>query len=380
MNSMNNPKEQSAIQASTNMALALALRNQNQRPQKKKKNKGPPLVKNNKNNQKRKNRVNPKQFNQMFKTKTPECTLMYASALADPEFTPVGACVPFGFPIPSQKVKSFTRGTFQLGTTGDGFVCASPVLANNVDCTVTSSVTSVGTQVSIPSAFTNKVTGTLPRLPYSSAQLADVQNTLAGRFVSAALKCRYAGTEAARNGIVTSLEEPNFKDLMAVPMSNQHFYNNALVERPKPDGSWHTVKFSGPTLSALTQFSSSSWPGNSGSAIANLFIGIKGVAGDLYEYEYYQHTEYEGSITTGVTPSHVDSSGFAKVVEVFKSLTANTPLNDRNAKSTFYETMSSLGTSAGRMVLDYGAQALAGMISPALIPFARGGTQLLLGN
>jgi hypothetical protein len=310
------------------------------------------------------------------RNKISECGLMYASALADPANTPVGACIPFGFPIPSQKIKTFSRGTFALGTTGFGFAVAKPILANDSGNVLVTSSTSVGGSTTLLSAFTNTVANATTKLPFNTAQMADSQNPVAGRTVAMEIRVRYAGTEQGRNGIVSSLEEPDHRDLKGISPATFSSYTSSLNERPPPDGSWHSVKWSGPVSSSELNYVTTAYFLN----LHPIGFSIQGVAGDLYEWEFYIHNEYTGTVVNGMTPSHADSDAYTKVVETYKSITSNSPLNNDSAPTAFSEFVSSAGSTLKGLVLDYGVPALAGLISPALVPFARMGTRMISGK
>jgi hypothetical protein len=309
-------------------------------------------------------------------TKIAACGLHYASALADPVNTPVGACIPYGFPIPSQKIKTFARGTFAIGTQGYGFCVVRPTLANDQNAVLTSTNASVGNAGTTLNAFTATAAAPLVKLPFTTAQITSASEPVEGRLVAMELRVRFAGTEAGRNGIVTTIEEPDHKSLGATSPQFIVTYTPSLNERPPPDGSWHSVKYSGPVAAAEIEYA------QAGIFISAYLMGfvIQGIASDLYEWELYIHNEYTGGKVSGMTPSHIDATAYGKVVETYKSITSNGPLNNDSAPSAFVEFVKSAGSSISSMVLDYGVPALAGMISPALVPFARSGVRMLTGK
>jgi hypothetical protein len=358
------PSEQPKLQAATNVALALGLENAKQLKNVKKQN----------GNKGRKKNSNPKNGNKLGAPSTlMQCTAQYASAIADPVGTPAGACLPFGFPIPSQRVKTFTRGMFQLGTTGVGYVAARPAFGNSHNAIQWTTVTSVGTLGTDLGSFTNLGNSSLPKLPFTNAAMAD--GSCSARFVAGELRIRYAGTEANRNGIVTTAEHPTHGNVLAETGNEIATDTYSYRERPKPDGSWHTVKWSGPSNQTDTQFNVLT-----GYTNYPLLCLIVGIAADLYEYEYHQHIEYSGENIFAAQNTHDDPQGFGKALESFKHVTANSPLNDRNSPSAFSTFLSTAGSSVGKMIRDWGISTVAGMISPALIPVSRAATQLLLGN
>lgn len=356
-----NQKAQSRKQASTNPALALALREK--RPQK---------SKSKKKNKKQSNPQKQMQFGVLHKGVDP-CIAHYASALADPEYTPAGACVPYGFPTPTQRVKCFTRGTFQLGITGQGYICTNMAICKDQACAFTTSNTSAGTNATALGAFTNKVDVFMSKLPYTAAQLGA---STTGRLVALCTKIRYAGTEAARNGIVTTLELPEESaarlDLLTGAQLVQ--FINSINERPSPTGEWHVVKYTGPTSATMAILAqNAAFAGRPGLMVCY----VNGFAGDLYEYEIYGHYEFAGSDVPGANISHSNTEQFSKVVESLKAITASSPLNNVNAASGIANVFSNLGSSIWQFVKTNGMSMAADVLSTAFLP-GNGGRALRL--
>jgi hypothetical protein len=352
--SQHKPKHAPNRQAATNPALALAIRS-NVRSSKQARKKQPIKVR----------KPQPKKFpmNSMQPAykHISECALMYASALCDPENTSEGACVPYGFPTPSMKQKSFTRGTFQLGTTGQGYIQYTPNVTNDGPAITTTSVTSAGTAASALNAFTNTTQTSLTKQMFSTANL--VTNKLAaGRIVAGGIKIRYAGTEANRNGTMTALEEPNHLDLSLLTGTQIRGYINSFVERPDPLGSFYSIAFSGPVTALETQFQNIATP--MGNPIA---IFVDGIAGDKYEFELYQHVEYVGQNVPGVSASHADPVAYAQIIDATKAVTVSEPLSDKNAPSTFRRFLNAAGSTINGILKSHGPD-LFGMISNALLP------------
>jgi hypothetical protein len=298
---------------------------------------------------------------QMQHAKVSECSLMYASALFDPENTSEGACVPYGFPTPSMKQKVFTRGTFQLGTTGQGYIAYLPNVTNDGTAVITTTSASVGTAATTLTAFTGQTNTTLSKLMFSTADVVTGTN-VAARIVAGGIKVRYAGTEANRNGTMTALEEPNHRNLLTRTGSEIRGYVNSFVERPDPLGSFYTVNLSGPVTSLETQFQNLAAPWS-----CPVAIFIDGLAGDKYEFEVYQHVEYVGVNVPGVSASHSDPVAYAKVIETAKAITVSEPLSDKNAPGGFRRFIESVGSTIKQVAKSHGPDII-GMISNALLP------------
>lgn len=288
------------------------------------------------------------------------CIAQYISALVDPRNTPQGACVPWGFPTPSMRVKVSGRGTFQLGTTGKGFCYMSTNISNDAASTVTTTVTSVGTNATAANAFTNRTNNLFSKLPFTSAQL---NSTVSGRFVAGGIRIRYAGTEANRNGIITCYESST--NVAAAQAYDAYGGDiNARNERPPPDGSWHSVYYSGPYNSTMVNLSSATyWGGN-----APLIIYVQGIAADLYEWEGYGHFEYTGDQVPGTSMSHSDPEGYAKVLEATKKATVTEPLSDNNSSSVFTDFFKNAGSSIWSYIKKEGMSTALETVSNYFLP------------
>jgi len=104
--------------------------------------------------------------------KVSDCAMRYMATMCNPFEAEPGACVPCDlFPLPSQKIRAFTRGTFQLGTTGFGFIQYNPCAGNDAACATFSTSTSVMTSTTALSAVTNTATTLFTSLPYTAAQI-----------------------------------------------------------------------------------------------------------------------------------------------------------------------------------------------------------------
>lgn len=367
------PNHQPQIGAATNIPLAIALNPKRRRgPRRKRPFIGPKQLP---RQQPRKNRSRsrrPRRPGNKMSMPVHSCSLHYGSAIADPEFTLGGACVPSGFPIASQKVKTFVRGTFNLGTTGQGFALFQPALANdNNNAVVTTSSTSVGTAATALSSFTNLTSTAFAHLPFTTAQLASATNTLKGRFVAGMLKVRYAGNESSRNGTVVTLEEPSHSDLSGTSGSGLSNFISSLAERPPPDGSWHTVCWSGPK--SPTDYNWVTTASQTGTAPLVCFVN--GTANDKYEFEAYIHTEYAGSIVMNATASHVDEKGFAGVVEAMANASGAQPLNEKAAPGAFRSFLDTVGANINAIATL--GETVTSLISPKLL---QKGAMGLIGN
>jgi hypothetical protein len=259
----------------------------------------------------------------------PHCSVDYGNALADPFDTPGGVCLPFGdFPFRSQKVKAFIRSRFALGTSGFGYAAVLPTIVNDVSTVVVTGATSVGTNATIFSAYTN-LTGLLnAQLPYTAANITN--NQVQGRIVACGLRIKYVGSLADRNGTVVGFEDPdhrnaqtgyNFDTLSTNPCS--------MMERIGGDDWDMTVCYSGPSDPAHIEFLNSTTPLNNS---IFMIAAVSGAAGDVYETEYYSHIEYIGGIVVAKTASHSDPNAI-QIAMAAKAQAVDKPLQPESLPS-----------------------------------------------
>jgi hypothetical protein len=343
------PKQAKRSNGATNPALALVLQKQQRRPR------PPQKQSKKKNNKQRAKKINSPPNHSMSVGKASECALLYASAILDPENTSEGACIPYGFPTPSMKQKVFTRGTFALGTTGQGYILYTPTVANDAIAITTTTAASVGTAATALSSFTGIATYNATKLMFATAEVV-TNKTVAARFVAGCIKIRYAGTEANRNGTMCALEEPNHGNMQLQTGSTMRSYINSFVERPDPLGTFDSINYSGPVNATETQF------GNVSQPVGNIIaIFVDGLAGDKYEWEMYQHVEFSGQNVPGVSVSHSDPIGYANLVETAKAVTVSEPLSDKNAPSAFVTFLKSTGTAIKDIAVKYGPDILSAL-------------------
>lgn len=247
--------------------------------------------------------------------KVAECTAHYLKTLLDPFDSPAGACLPADmFPLPSQKLKTFLRGTCVLGTTGFGYINGALVLSSDTIACSATTVTSVMASNTTLSTVTNLANFSYAQLPWTAANVA--ANLVQGRGVALGLRVRYSGTESARNGTATFFEDPDHISTGGLTYDTVRQRVNAYSCRPSGDGSWDTVLYSGPVTPNEVEFRNSDYLSVNG---ATVLCVIKGIAGDTYDFELFQHIEAIGVNTSGKTPSHSDSVNYGKAQETAKN-------------------------------------------------------------
>jgi hypothetical protein len=304
--------------------------------------------------------------------KIPHCAMDYLSSLAAPFETPGGVCIPAEvFPLPSQKIKTFIKGRFQTGTTGLGFLIASPCVTNAGTCLSFTQSTSVGTPATTFNNYTNVLTAVNAQFPFDETTRA--AGGFHSRIVSYGMRVKYIGKLMDRNGVTTAYEEPdhgNCYTSAASPRTTDEINGNPQSTLVRVGGErWdNELYYSGPVQPDEVEFQNSAYP--LGQYIS--VITVEGEPGDSYEYEYVQHTEVIGRLAVSKTPSHSDPAAFGKVLEASKSTSTDGPLNSSNSPSFFSKFMELARTlgptivSGGRMV----ASMLSGNIPSGLLEAA----------
>jgi len=302
-----------------------------------------------------------------------DCTQHYLLSLLNP-YDSYGACIPSDYPLKSQKVHAFVRGTMVLGTTGVGFVNARPTSGSETVCVRSTTSTSVGTIATVCSAFTNITPSAMAKLPYSITDFST--GLVQARLVSAGLRIRYTGREDARNGIISSVEAQDHEDQDSVTPSA--LFNKENLERTRPEYDWTCINYSGPVAPGDIEYSNSPTPTGGNYIFSHV---VEGVAGDTYEWEFFQSLEYIGTKAVGKTDSHSDIVGYNKVQEVVKSVAAEKPIKPSDSPSIITRVINAIGDNAGA-IMNVGRQ-IGGIINmdPAtILRTALGGLQSTSGN
>jgi len=273
------------------------------------------------------------------------CTKHYLSSILDPSGeNSRGACVPAGFPMASQKVRQFVRGSVTTNATGDGFVLWRPTFANDQTCVTTTTANSDWIPANVLSTTTNKQNIIMTTLPYTSAQCTSPN--LDQRFVSGCIRIRYTGTEDTRGGVISLLEEPDHNDVNAQTGNALLSYENCQRVRPSGDGEWATVNWSGPVRQSEVDYGTTT---NLNFMFA-IIIKAPTVTAQTYEFECWQNIEYIGSIPTGKTDSHVDPTGLSKVLTGLKAVSSTQPVGSTESKTSVMDKIAE-GTDIARSIV-----------------------------
>lgn len=237
-----------------------------------------------------------------------DTALRWVASLYDPRQVKEDAWVPYQTAF-SQKETYFSRGTFSTGTTGYGFVIATPGISSDVAQVLYTQATSVGGSATTIGAFTNTagaaVNGTWTNAQYTGTGPANLQS----RIVSAALYVKYAGTELNRGGNYVLIEEPNHA---ALGTYTQVTAQNQSCTHKVPIGEeWVHVNLT-PNSVAELNFASTSYGNYPQGYLLGAVVNSAGTPQN-FDYEFVIKAEIVGSLARSASASYEDSVGFGCV-------------------------------------------------------------------
>lgn len=237
-------------------------------------------------------------------------SLRYMSALYDPRTCAEEPSVPHSTAL-SQKVKCFSRGSFNTGSTGYGFVAVAPFIAavsdlSPITTSVTSSSMTASTLLSSVAAVANANTNS----PYTSSSIGTGSGKLQYRLVGGALYVKYAGTELNRGGDMILFEESNHTSVF------NYTYNTALGQDyakrvPVSGDVWQWVSFTPNNLSEC-EYSAITGSAPYLTPILAVIVNSAG-ATQPFDYEFFGWYEFTGQAARGATASYDDVIGFSAV-------------------------------------------------------------------
>lgn len=246
-------------------------------------------------------------------------------ALYDPFSVEGSICVPSLLPLPSQKIRVLTRGTFQLSTAGFGGVAFWPyrmrsrdfftIGANIMPAVVTSNNTTADTDfkftnyVQYDPLLVTGVTGYAGLTsPYNVADL-DAGGDRATKLVASAIKVCYEDKEIDRSGVYVTWRNPAVSTAVPVvqdDLSTFLAYNLASQTRVSDLGTAGVTYLPVVETDLQSQITSGlSIVGGIQARLAGAVFIANGQPSARYAFECVAHFEIYGkSIPT--TPSHSD--------------------------------------------------------------------------
>lgn len=274
-------------------------------------------------------------------------SLRWVAALYDPRTCAEEPAVPHSTNL-SQKIKVFSRGSFQTGTTGYGFIAAAPFLAvanNSSPITATSAASIVTASSTLGTTAT--VTNSNTNSPHAIAAFGATTGLLNYKLVGAALYVKYAGTELNRGGDMVLVEEPNHNTLFT------YSYNTALgldyAKRVSVSNDWAHVCYT-PNSDAECEFNINLAAAPYISPFLGMMVNSAGVVGAPFDFEFYGWYELVGSPARGATIGFADPIGYYGVsgaANQFQQLDSTLGIDGfLHAISTQLDNMSGVGRNA----------------------------------
>lgn len=280
-----------------------------------------------------------------------KCGQTYMHALYDPFTAEGNICVPALLPLPSQKIKVLTRGTFQLSTSGFGGVAFWPFRMRSRDFYMSGPnimpavVTSNNTTADTDFKFTNYtafdpavVTGVTGYAgltsPYSVADL-DTGFDRAVKLVASGIRVCYEDKEIDRSGVYVTWRNPAVSAATGVAaddLSTFLAYNMASQTRVSDLGSAGVSYLPVVETDLQAQIASSAGTIQSGiqGRLAGAVFIANGQPSARYAFECVAHFEVYGrSIPT--TPSHSDVQAVSIAVGASTSIPPNPSLSNQLA-------------------------------------------------
>jgi len=298
----------------------------------------------------------------------------YADLLANP-FEAQAVGIPREPGLPSQKYKTFARGTFSGSATAgsEAAIAFRPMAANDVYAIVTT--TSAYESLDVPSNGDANSTSVTVSGPYTQAQI-DTNGDVRVRIVACGVRIRYIGTNLNRGGTVTLLEHPQHAQLSGVLFADLKKYEKAEIT--VPDSQWITLTWQ-PIEAADYAYKATSTGALTGATLplAITCSNPTSTAGaNIYEYEYFCAVEAVGIDVVGKTVTTVDIDGQTQVVQALSSVKSNYAARDmlRKRQSPFRWVLSRLSGDVGRTIKAVASSSTVRNLAPAPI---RAGMSLL---
>jgi len=256
----------------------------------------------------------------------------YAETLANPFDGPLGS-IPDYPPLPSRRMRVWSKGFFSTGTLQFGFCTFDPyaTAAKDLGCVYSSDATFGGTASASTGAGVQLSTS---NSDYSSTDFPTgggntTANSLLGtaRVVGAGLRIRYSSTELNRGGVVAGATVANHTTLNGFNFAQMNAFECA--RRFRPQQKWMTTLFCPAKESELQYtFNLGSYGGAFNPAagytpnpIMGFFIQAPAAGTPVsFEYEAFAVLEVQGPAIRGLIPSLSDPAGHAAVTTTAQAL------------------------------------------------------------
>lgn len=246
------------------------------------------------------------------------CAKHYFAAQVSPFSLKTPACVPDLHAVPSKKIRVKSRFTFSTGTTGFGYLVASP-WCNSSNSTVagfttaTYALADIIGNPNIPPLGTGTYIET--KLPYGATQFQAFgpQPGVQARTVGFGMRIRYIGPESSRSGQIVGIRHPDNENLVGLTATQLRTYISAKTFPNKKDWTYVIYRPVRPkeyefSENDCTASDTTNYKWSMGFAI-NGTTDINGLPSPApFEAELIRFVEFIGSIDN-ITQTHVDIQG-----------------------------------------------------------------------
>ncbi len=230
------------------------------------------------------------------------------------------ACVPDFPAIPTRRVRVFSRGSFVTGTSGIGFIVATPefAIAKNANSAYMTTSTFAGNSITLDNTVAG-VSTSVTNSDYTAAAFSADADGAQFRVVGSGLRVRYSGTELNRGGQIFALQEPTHDSLDGETITD-FMAQVAARKFSMKSSEWTTICYR--TVEGTGSFSSTAPPTGGtqpkGTYPKANYLGFlvqapAAATSISLEYEFYTVFELTGKTITGIQASHVDIAGYAAV-------------------------------------------------------------------
>lgn len=265
------------------------------------------------------------------------CAAQYAAALGNPFNGPL-ACIPLFPSIPSQRIRTWVRGSMSTGTAGYGSISANPFFVANTtasagftpvrftDNTYAGAISAgfpvaAGSVVGVNKVYANS--------PYSAAQIS--ATGIMFRVVAAGLRIFYTGTVLNKGGVLYGLQHPNHQSIEGYTPDNMMAFEEAAKTSNTNETKTFTVYYKPVDQDDLEFSSANGKAGNDDDPVTvngGHYMGIAVVApigtpfvAQQFDFEYFSIIEFTGPNVPSKQPSDADPQGFSAV----NTVTAGNP-------------------------------------------------------
>jgi hypothetical protein len=269
------------------------------------------------------------------------CSKLYAAAMSNPWACESAPCVPDLVTLPSYKVGFRSRGVFEIGTEGVGFVTlnpynvtskTSPLLVHHTG-TYTTAAYAANSYKEPPDPGINFYDNDSPYAPLDISP-----EGITWRCVGAGLKCRYTGTEITRAGRCVVGRTPFNTPLIAGSNANAFLVDRAFTVNPV-DRKYHFCTYR-PAKSTDTTYVTE----NVGENWSMICYVEGSEPGSSFEFDAIQWFELIGKPLPQMTRSHSDPTGMSVIMESL-SLAQPQRTPEENHKSLWDEMFKTVQTS-----------------------------------